>query len=52
MAEIEFSNPGNPIDISGLLNQILPLMTTILSLMMTVYLLKMVFGMFAGFGRF
>jgi len=36
-------------DISGLMEQITPLITTIVNLMLTFYLIKMIMGMFKGF---
>ena len=47
MAEIKMGGTGG-IDISGIFNQILPLITTFMSLMLTFSMLKMVFGLFSG----
>ena len=36
-------------DVSGILEQITPILTTVLNLMITFYLIKMLMGMFRGF---
>lgn len=36
-------------DISGILEQITPIITTMMNLMLTFYMIKMMMGMFRGF---
>jgi len=36
-------------DVSGIMEQLTPLITTIMNLMLTFYLIKMIMGMFKGF---